>query len=388
MSLIKADLKEWYMYVSAPKVLEDEAVQAGRDGEDFLQALLKKHFNGSFLKKERAKFYSGKRIPRSDSSGRYEADLIVLTQRFIYLIEIKNWSGVLVPFSKYREEEKESIRTQSKEYLQKLSDDDLWLQVKSYYAKGGIEKTEYVLHEDMLKLNSKKREALIAYLKNSGIKIDERKVIHKVVFVNDKFRIHESMENENLITYSEIFSFIQGAGRSGFVEGVIKGLISLLVSQENARIISEIWYQSLDPKTFDELDKCISSLRTWDYVKLNGGRILAGDCYYISDVDMESEFLTQKGEKITLPHKYFKENYIDDDTNMKTVFLFDKLNQNDMIEFEWCRSRFRGLFKAIFSKRLRGNHPFKGRSYIKFHQVGEPKVGFIELCKIDALLKG
>lgn len=388
MSLIKADLKEWYMYVSAPKVYEDEVVQAGRDGEDFLQSLLKKHFNDSFLKKERAKFYSGKRIPRNDSSGKYEADLIVLTQRFIYLIEIKNWSGTLVPFNVYPGYQRQGIRAKSKKELQELSDDDLWLQVKRYYAKGGVEQTEYVLHEDMLKLNAKKRETLVEYLKNSGIKIDERKIIHKVVFVNQKFEIQENMKNENLITYSEILHFIQSTGRSSLVEGVIKGLISLLVSQENARVISEIWYRSLDPKTFDDLDKCISSLRTWDYVKLNGGRILAGDCYYISDVDINSEFLTQKGEKITLPNKYLKENYIDDNTDMKTVFLFSKLNQNDMIEFEWCRSKFIGLFKAIFSKRLKGNHPFKGESYIKFHQVGEEKAGFIELCKIDALLRG
>lgn len=72
-----------------PKFLEDEATLAGSDGEEFLSSLLKKHFNGTFLKRQNAKFYSGKRIPRSEG-GRYEIDLIVLSQKFIYLIEIKN----------------------------------------------------------------------------------------------------------------------------------------------------------------------------------------------------------------------------------------------------------------------------------------------------------
>ena len=104
---------------------------------------------------------------------------------------------------------------------------------------------------------------------------------------------------------------------------------------------------------------------------------------------MDSEFLTEDGEKIDKNHALLRHDYKDGGTNLGTVFLFTKLNANEMIEFKWCRSKFWGFIKALFGIRLGGKHPFLGTTGLaKFHQAGESKAGFIELYKIEAILRG
>lgn len=388
------NLDEYKVYPYVPKILEDETVLAGRDGEEFLSALLKKHFNGVFLKRQNAKFYSGKRIPRSEG-GRYEIDLIVLSQKFIYLIEVKNWTGILTPFDRLSEAEREKI-LRSPQMETKLNKNELqntkniWMQEKTYYEKGGIENKKYILHENMVLLNEKKRLALIRYFEDNNLKIDERKIVYKIVFVNSNLTFHESLAyDENLISFREIDTFVGGIRKSNFVENVVSGLIGLLVSKENSKILIELWYQNFDKKTFGEIDDILRKIRTWDYIKLYGDRILAGDCYYISGVNMDSEFLTESGEKIDKNHALLRHDYKDGGVNLGTVFLFTKLNANEMIEFRWCRSKFWGLIKALFGARLSGKHPFLGTTgLVKFHKAGENKAGFIELYKIEAILRG
>lgn len=320
------NLDEYKIYPFMPKFLEDEATLAGRDGEEFLSSLLKKHFNGTFLKRQNAKFYSGKRIPRSEG-GRYEIDLIVLSQKFIYLIEIKNWSGILTPFDKLSEERRQEIlrfeQMETKLNQKELQNTkNIWMQEKTYYEKGGIEKKKYILHENMTLLNEKKCSEFIRYLKANNVEIDKRKIIYKIVFVNSNLTFHESLsDDENLIGFNEINAFVGGVRKSGFVEGVISGLVGLLVSRENSKILVDLWRQNFDNRTFNDIDGVLYKIRTWDYVKLYGGRILAGDCYYyISGVDMQSEFLTENGKKVDQNHTVLKHSHKDDGVNLGTVF--------------------------------------------------------------------
>src|SRR5262249_3526322 len=130
-------LAQWSEIRKVRPVEESRDVAAGRDGERALREMI-----GSSFRLGDASVFAGRRIPSRRQGRRREIDLIVCTPRFIPLIEAKNWSGRLEVVGGH------------------------WRQTR----RNG----EVVGHGDLLADQRLKREAVVEYLNDRGLDLDER----------------------------------------------------------------------------------------------------------------------------------------------------------------------------------------------------------------------
>ena len=155
-------------------LVELEEVTAGRNAEKSLQSM----FDAKLFFKKSCIFHS-KRVPyqSGDRRGRYEIDLIVLTQKQICAIEIKNWSG--------------SVRR----------DGNHWVQTK----RNGNE----VVHEDPIEKNRKKLDVLCNYLEKCGCRLPNTRV-SKVIQWNSGLVVDSKIANDpDLIRHFQLEKFLK-----------------------------------------------------------------------------------------------------------------------------------------------------------------------------------
>ena len=154
-------LGQWSEIQKVRPVEEPPEVAAGRDGELVLRELV-----GSSYRLEDASVFAGRRIPSRRQAHRREIDLIVCTPRAIHLIEAKNWSGRL-----------------------EVVDGD-WRQTR----RNG----EVVRHGDLLADQRLKRDAVVEYLNDRGLDLDEQLVrdhiAPKVIFTNRNLELDPAVE--------------------------------------------------------------------------------------------------------------------------------------------------------------------------------------------------
>ena len=133
----------------------------GRDGELLLGELV-----GASHSFKGARLLAGRRIPSKRQGRRREIDLIVCTPKMIHLIEVKNWSGQLTLHN------------------------GMWRQTR----RGG----EVVDHPDPTEENRLKRDAVVEYLHDRGIVLDERYVqehiVTKLIFTNPRLELDPAIE--------------------------------------------------------------------------------------------------------------------------------------------------------------------------------------------------
>src|SRR6185312_12765289 len=131
-------------------------VAGGRDGELLLRQLV-----GSSFRFKDAHLLSSRRIPSRRQGRRREIDLIVCTPQMIHLIEVKNWSG------------QSTVR------------DGVWRQTR----RGG----DVVDHGDLIRENRLKRDAVVEYLLDRGLDVDDRfvegHIVPKVIFTNPRLEL-------------------------------------------------------------------------------------------------------------------------------------------------------------------------------------------------------
>src|SRR6056297_968826 len=93
MATFKEHINTWQKYAKSktePKY-EDPEVMAGRRAETMLRHIVDGHvkFRGSHC-------FTGKRVYNKALGHKNEIDLIVVSDKQLYILECKNWSGSLV----------------------------------------------------------------------------------------------------------------------------------------------------------------------------------------------------------------------------------------------------------------------------------------------------
>jgi len=232
-------LRAWRALNHRKEQPEDPETHAGALAENFLKRLI-----DSNLKFNNGYAFPGKRIPSHIYGNRYEVDLIVLTPKYIHVIEVKNWSGTL--------------------QLQ----DGQWVQTR----RNGQE----IQHASLSSLNQEKKEALIAYLHNRSIPVNPSQVTQKIIFMNNNLRIlsPEIRKDPHIIQAYELKHYLDSQWKSASDEKIVQSIIEVLLAKEKQE---KAFSRSVQGKYFYETLFLLRSLETWDRLRLHGGKTLVGD---------------------------------------------------------------------------------------------------------------
>ena len=321
------NLKEWRNILYTQKTKEDPAIKAGREAEEFLTSMVE-----SNLKYKGVYCYLGKRVRSHVEKRRYEIDLIVLTKKHIYMLEVKNWSGSLVKKGKK------------------------WVQIRK--------KGKELIHPNLTEYNRKKQDIVIEYLKSEDINLDKKYFSQKVIFMNKNLRLDKKIVNDfNVIPYEKLHTYLSNQKGTTFTERFLHSVVEFCLDSEKSSIVIGELFDAMDKTTFQNIQKALTKLHTWDKVVLHGGRILTGDALVL-------ELKSKKIQMKSLPH-------------------------NREYRLKWNRSKVFGLLQAILTtfslgkiKLNDGWHKIKTTDTLKFHLAGDPSPRYIPLRDVDLIVRG
>ena len=210
-----ADFREyirvWYKYATSninPET-EDPIVLAGRDAENVLHNII--HENYQF---RGCHSFSSKRIYNTQVNHKHEIDLIIVTDKKLYVMECKNWGGSLV------------------------IERDKWVQIKR--------NNDRVEHDNVLNLNEIKKNLLISTLKSHDITVNDTACEQKIILMNRNLKIQnpEIYSNENIITPDRLYQYLNKQdNRRKPHEILFSAIINLLLDDESATMISDVFSQ-------------------------------------------------------------------------------------------------------------------------------------------------
>jgi hypothetical protein len=267
-------------------IQEEGSILAGRDAEDLLRNLVDENY--SF---KGCHSFAGKRIPNLDGKGRREIDLVVITAKKIYVIECKNWSGELILHQ------------------------DRWVQVKTDKNRQ-VERT----HENIWQLNQFKMNLLVRNLANSGIQIRSQDICQKIIFMNKNLKIIDPHRYSypDIITADRLDTYLaQQNNRLKPHERLFSSVIGLLLDEEiQDKIVDGIGIDRVGGDRHQQVIQTVSKFGTWDKVCLHGTKILSGDIYYHTPIDI-----------FCVPPRF---------QNIKTIRV------------KFVRNKWLGLLKALF----------------------------------------
>lgn len=319
---------EWRKIQDTQTHKEDPTKAAGQEGEEFVLALVESSLNykGVYC-------FMNKRVRSKKDNKRYEVDLVVLTKKHIYFLEVKNWSG---------------------ELFQKGNN---WIQKR---LSG-----ETLMHPNLTHYNLKKQDAMIEYLRSKGINLDKSYFSQKVIFIKHKLKIAPKIvSNPNVIPAHKLDGYLSKQKTIGKVEKFIHSVIEFCLDSEKSGIVLDGIYHSMNKKQFEAAQKALSSLETWDKIVFNGGEVVTGDLLKLSIA------------------------------NGKAVKI-KSIPNGTQVELSWNRSKFGGLMQALFSKKALGQiklkkqwQPISTKDTVKFHSAGEKSPQKISLRDINMIVRG
>jgi hypothetical protein len=326
MSLLER-LRTWRALRRERPVFEDSAVQFGREAELLLRDILTTHF-----KHKGAHLFAGRRVPCPRRRMRREIDLIVLTPQMISLIEVKSWSGEL------------------------FDRGAVWVQVR----RGGDE----LRHPNLIADNLEKRDAFVNHLRKHGLARERdfaaRHLVQKVVFMNPNLVVSPSIaRHPDVITRDKLGVFLDRQPAAGFARRMLSSVIEFCLGAEATRGLTG----NLDAERFAALVKCVADIRTWDRLRLFGGKTLTGDLY----------------ELHVGPTRWAR----------------DQLGPRGSVPVAWSRGGW-GLFKALTGMGQVGRLVLAGRTAlalavrddVSFHAVGESAPARLPLTRVEEIILG
>jgi hypothetical protein len=318
-------LRTWLAARREVPTPDDPAVRFGREAELSLHELVTTHFNH-----KGAHLFAGRRVPCPHRRMRREIDLIVLTPRMISLIEVKSWSGELIDRG------------------------EVWLQVR---RGGGV-----LRHPNLIADNLEKRAAFLDYLRQHGLAREhdfDRYVSHKVVFMNPNLTVSPSIRaHPDVITRDRLASFLDRQPSAGMAQRVFASVIEFCLGAEAAQSAAG----SIGGERFAALVQCVADIRTWDRLRLYGGKVLTGDLLqlHVGGRHLPREEIARGSMRVA-----------------------------------WSRGKW-GLFKALTGLgavgRLKvpggGNRALSAGDGVTFHAVGEPAQATVPLTRVEEIVMG
>ena len=196
---------------------------AGQLGERLAEEALKKG-----AKKLKAKYhiYPSIRVPRASGQGKYEIDLLLVSEYGILAIEVKHWGGQLESSSSHWVQYR---REQSKSLKDPVADMDL------------------------------KKKALIKWLKDRKISIPVSRVKCRVVLSNENVNLGPKLQKHPAVMNLE----------------TLETEVALLCDAPKKKYF---WQKRVAPSLdLASTHHLLTTLPTWDEVSLNGGRRYWGD---------------------------------------------------------------------------------------------------------------
>lgn len=239
----------WWKYVKSnvTQIEEKAEITAGREAEILLRNIVDEHY-----KFKNCHSFFSKRVYNPEVGYKNEIDLIVVTEKQLYVLECKNWGGVLT------------------------KEDDKWVQRKM--ARDNSNKI--IVHDNVVDKNEAKKRSLLNYIENMGIRIANKNCTQKVIFMNKNLRIDskEIYSNESVITPDRLDSYLnKQENRLKFHERFFSSIINILLDDESSAKVVDGLFERIGGKDFNKLVYAISSLPTWDKVILYGTKIISGD---------------------------------------------------------------------------------------------------------------
>lgn len=242
-------LEDWQEMMRVRPHAELPEVLAGARGELSLRRVMGRHQSSRF-----GHIFGGKRVPRDPANpgaGRYEIDLIVVTPRRIAIVEVKHWSGTL------------------------RLDGDQWV----YQRRSG----EVQAFDSLAEHNDSKVRALRQYLQAAGLDVPRERFSHLVVFSHPRLDLDQRLAaHPNVVTLYDlqVSGSRFGRGVTGS-ELLLAKLIERCAKPATANKLTEGLLEMMTPATTTKIAEVIGQLRTWDVVRLHGGRELIGDLLWV-----------------------------------------------------------------------------------------------------------
>jgi len=207
---------------------------AGRQGEDDVVQRMQ-----GFRGVEADGVFRCVRVPQVNEQGtqrrKHEVDLLYVYRWGIVVIEIKAWSGEVIP------------------------DGDSWCQIRRA-GRGEIKHPNAVLEV------KQKAAMLLLHLSRHGIDVPADCVRHAVVFTNQRVELHPEI--------AALPEVVQAPCCDGFLATMESSLIGGWISS-----FLPTWLTAapLTEATVQEVRAQVAALPTWDSLLLEGGRRLYGD---------------------------------------------------------------------------------------------------------------
>ncbi|WP_254053247.1 nuclease-related domain-containing protein [Singulisphaera sp. GP187] len=330
-------LHEWSELQKVRPVEELPDVTGGRDGE-----LLLKQLVGASFQFKNAHLLTGRRIPSKGQGRRREIDLIVCTPQMIHLIEVKNWSGRL------------EVRQGA------------WRQTR----RGG----DVVDHGNLLETNLLKQDAVVEYLRERGVALDDRTIrghiAPKIIFTNPNLQLEQAIEaRPDVISRRELDDYLQKqAAKKGRAESMFSSLIDCCLAREPkpGESLGSATSGQIPAAPYQQIVSCLTEVGTWDQLQHYGGRAVTGDVV-----------------SLRLGGTIFRVGELREKAGLRPIRV------------QWTRGRSWGLFKAITGLGALGSLKL-GRTRFKlsttdtvmFHAVGEPETTVRKLVDLQQVVLG
>ena len=329
-------LGHWLRIIKVRPSEESASIAGGREGE--LQ--LKEMIGASFAFKD-AHVLGGRRIRSTSQGRRREIDLIVCTPRMIHLVEVKNWSGHL------------AVR------------DGVWRQTR----RGG----DLVEHGDLVATNLLKRDAVVEYLRERGVTLDEPflrgHIAPKVIFMNPNLVLDPPIEGlPEVISRRELDDYLASRPETRWTERLFASLVAYLLDSESRTAATSDRAPSgrIAPDQYDRIVTFLSETGTWDQLHFYGTKVVTGDVIGL-----------QLG-----PRSYRRPEVVETAGHLP-------------IRLEWSRGRLIGFLKAMTGLGWLGSvYLGKGRrkalaaDTVTCHAVGEKEPSTFKLVEIAQIVMG